>query len=76
MSNYNYESVFEGDQEVILGYETVNGTGQVYIDADKLPRFLSNEEARELADALMGVADDALRRRWEIEERMYRPRQL
>lgn len=57
MSNYAYASV-PGADSAIVGPETVNGTGQVYIQADDLC-FLSNEEARELGRALIEAADYA-----------------
>lgn len=56
MSNYQYVGVL-GDNATI-GPETVNGTGQVYIQADELC-FLTNEEARELGRALIEAADYA-----------------
>ncbi|MFJ1667373.1 hypothetical protein ACIOK4_13490 [Streptomyces bottropensis] len=56
MSNYQYVGVL-GDNATI-GPETVNGTGQVYIQADELC-FLSNGEARELGRALIEAADYA-----------------
>jgi hypothetical protein len=57
VSNYAYASV-PGNDSAIVGPETVNGTGQVYLHADDLC-FLSNEEARELGRALIEAADYA-----------------
>jgi hypothetical protein len=57
MSNYAYTSL-PGNDSAILGPETVNGTGQVYIQADDIC-FLTNEEARELGRALIEAADYA-----------------
>lgn len=59
MSNYAYASILgEGDRAVIIGPETVNGTGQVYLDADAV-RFLSNAQARELGRKLIEAAEYA-----------------
>jgi hypothetical protein len=56
VSNYQYASIL-GDNAVV-GPETVNGTGQVYLHADDLC-FLTNDEARELGRALIEAADYA-----------------
>lgn len=66
MSNYQYAGILGGN--AVVGPETVNGTGQVYIQADDL-RFLSNAEARELGRALIEAADYAAAVRDEMEER-------
>lgn len=58
MSNYAYAGILGDPGRAIVGPETVNGTGQVYLCADDLC-FLSNEEARELAAALITAADYA-----------------
>ena len=57
MSNYAYASIPSNDS-VIVGPETVNGTGQVYLHADDLC-FLTNEQARELGHALIEAAEYA-----------------
>jgi hypothetical protein len=68
VSNYSRAGFLsDGDQAVIIGPETVNGTGQVYLDADPV-RFLSNEQARELGRALIEAADYAQALREEMEE--------
>jgi len=66
VSNYAYASIL-GDDGAIVGPETVNGTGQVYLHADDLC-FLTNEEARELGAALIAAADYAKAVREEMEE--------
>lgn len=66
MSNYQYAGVLSDN--ATIGPETVNGTGQVYIQADELC-FLSNEEARELGRALIEAADYAAAVRDEMQER-------
>ncbi|MGJ5831416.1 hypothetical protein [Streptomyces ossamyceticus] len=66
MSNYQYADVLGGN--AVVGPETVNGTGQVYIQADDLC-FLSNDEARELGRALIEAADYAAAVRDEMQER-------
>lgn len=58
MSNYQYADVLGDPGRAVIGPETVNGTGQVYIQADDLC-FLSNAEARELGRALIEAADYA-----------------
>ncbi len=59
MSNYAYSGILgEGDRAVTIGPETVNGTGQVYLDADAV-RFLSNAQARELGRKLIEAAEYA-----------------
>jgi hypothetical protein len=59
VSNYAYAGILgEDDRAVIIGPETVNGTGQVYLDADAV-RFLSNAQARELARKLIEAAEYA-----------------
>lgn len=65
MSNYAREGVLNG--EVIVGPETVNGTGQVYLNAEAV-RFLSNEEARTLITALIEATDYAEKLQQEMEE--------
>lgn len=65
MSNYAYAGVL--NDAATIGPETVNGTGQVYLHADDLC-FLSNEQARELAAALIAAADYAKAVQEEMEE--------
>lgn len=66
MSNYQCADVLGGN--AVVGPETVNGTGQVYIQADDLC-FLTNEEASELGRALIEAADYAKAVQAEMEER-------
>lgn len=59
MSNYDKLGfLYDDDRAVMIGPETVNGTGQVYLDADSV-RVLTNAQARELAAALVEAADYA-----------------
>jgi hypothetical protein len=68
VSNDAYASILgDGERAVIVGPETVNGTGQVYLYADAVG-FLSNEQARELGTALIAAADYAQAVREEMEE--------
>lgn len=67
MSNYEKRSCVNG--LVAYGPEDTNGTGQVYFNADELPRWLNQGDVRELAQALLEAADDAQRNQWRIEER-------
>ncbi|MFD5509127.1 hypothetical protein ACFWIB_15300 [Streptomyces sp. NPDC127051] len=64
MSDFAKRSILNG--QVTLGPEIVNGTGHVYLAADKV-RWLSNEEARALATALNDAADYASTRQAEME---------
>lgn len=73
MGNYNTEPVLNG--QAVVGYESVNGTGQVYFLAEHLC-FLSNAEARELGMALIVMAYKSVERAQEIEERLYAPRDI
>lgn len=66
MSNYQHAEFLGGN--AVVGPETVNGTGQVYIQADDLC-FLSNDEARELGRALIEAADYAQAVRDEMQAR-------
>lgn len=59
MSDFAKAPVLGG--QAMVGPETSNGTGQVYLDASAV-RFLSNAEARELAAALIEAADYAAAR--------------
>lgn len=57
MSNYaKVGFLHAGERAVVVGPETVNGTGQVCLDADSV-RFLTNAQARELAAVLIEAAD-------------------
>jgi hypothetical protein len=59
VSNYAKTGfLYDGEDAVVIGPETVNGTGQVYLDADAV-RFLSNAQARELGRALIEAAEYA-----------------
>jgi hypothetical protein len=68
MSNYDKTGfLHDGDEAVVIGPETTNGTGEVYLDADPV-RFLSNEQARELGTALIEAADYAKAVQAEMEK--------
>lgn len=59
MSNYAYANILgNGDRAVIVGPETVNGTGQVYLNADSFGP-LGNEEAIKLGRAVIEAAEYA-----------------
>lgn len=73
MSNYEKRTCLNG--RVHYGPEDTNGTGQVYLDLDMLPRWLSQHDVRQLAHALLEAAEDAQRNQWKIEERMYAPKE-
>lgn len=68
MSNDAKVYFLAGDDDVVVvGPETINGTGEVHFDTDS-HCFLSNEQARELGAALIEAADYAKAIQGEMEE--------
>lgn len=68
MSNYDKVGfLHDDDRAVLVGPETINGTGEVYLDADPV-RVLTTAQARELAAALTGAADYAEAVQREMED--------
>jgi hypothetical protein len=59
VSNYDRAGfLYDDDRAVVIGPETVNGTGEVYLNADAVSA-LTATQARELAAALVEAADYA-----------------
>lgn len=65
----------DGERMILLGPEIINGTGEVYLNAARIP-VLTNAQARELAAALVEAADFSAAVQKEEEERHTREPRL
>jgi hypothetical protein len=64
MANYEKRSCLNG--RIRYGPEDVNGTGQVYFNADEAPCWLNEDEVVELILALAGALSDARQNKDDI----------